>query len=337
MAVLAIFRYEEDFLAGAERVKTAGIGRISLMSPLPLEDAQEVLGMKASPVRRFSLAGAIFGALSGFAMAVGTALVFILPTGGRAIITVPPYLIITYEMTILLGVCSRYSDFLWCRGCQHGETDRIRRNRTSIASSWWSKVPQMLMQRALRQCSAKPGPKKRGGWRTSMSLHRTADFRCDSLHHACDSSSGWSLPWDRDMQNQPSVKAQESVVETDSESVPVGESGIVFGPQRTDRAGQSASRSGREIGQPDCEFAGIFGARTSTLRGALPRVSWSAGAGRRSSWSKICAAAHGPQSGLRSAPTRRATLLHDQPRQYRDALLPASDPCRGSLEPDQLH
>jgi len=30
--------------------------------------------------------------------------VFILPTGGRAIITVPPYLIITYEMTILFGV-----------------------------------------------------------------------------------------------------------------------------------------------------------------------------------------------------------------------------------------
>lgn len=33
----------------------------------------------------------------------------------------------------------------------------------------------------------------------------------------------WSLPWDRDMQNQPSVKAQESVVETSSESVPIGD------------------------------------------------------------------------------------------------------------------
>ena len=37
-------------------------------------------------------------------MATATALVFILPTGGRAIITVPPFLIITYEMTILFGV-----------------------------------------------------------------------------------------------------------------------------------------------------------------------------------------------------------------------------------------
>ena len=37
-------------------------------------------------------------------MAAGTALVFILPTGGRAVITLPPFLIITYEMTILFGV-----------------------------------------------------------------------------------------------------------------------------------------------------------------------------------------------------------------------------------------
>jgi molybdopterin-containing oxidoreductase family membrane subunit len=104
MAVLATFRYEEDFLAGAERVKNSGIGRISLMSPLPLDKAQEMLGLGKSPVRRFSLAGAIIGAVSGFAMAVATALVFILPTGGRAIISVPPYLVITYEMTILVGV-----------------------------------------------------------------------------------------------------------------------------------------------------------------------------------------------------------------------------------------
>jgi molybdopterin-containing oxidoreductase family membrane subunit len=104
MAVLATFKYEEDFLAGAKRVKSAGIGELSLMSPLPLEEAQEVLGLGKSPVRRFSLAGAIIGAVSGFAMAVATALVFVLPTGGRAIISVPPYLVITYEMTILFGV-----------------------------------------------------------------------------------------------------------------------------------------------------------------------------------------------------------------------------------------
>ena len=104
MAIMAEFTYEDDFLAAAKSLKSSGFDDLSLLSPLPLEEAQEVLGLHKSPVRRFSLAGALIGAASGFAMAVGTALVFILPTGGRAIIAMPPYLVITYEMTILMGV-----------------------------------------------------------------------------------------------------------------------------------------------------------------------------------------------------------------------------------------
>ena len=104
MAILGTFAFEEDFLAAARNLTASGFDNISLLSPLPLEEAQEILGLDKSPVRRFTLAGAIFGAIGGFAMAAGTSLVFILPTGGRAIISIPPFLIITYEMTILFGV-----------------------------------------------------------------------------------------------------------------------------------------------------------------------------------------------------------------------------------------
>ncbi|MCH7537937.1 MAG: DUF3341 domain-containing protein [Proteobacteria bacterium] len=105
MVILGTFAFEEDFLAAARNLTASGFDNISLLSPLPLDEAQEVLGLgKSSPVRHFTLAGAIFGGIAGFAMAVATSLVFILPTGGRAIITIPPFLIITYEMTILFGV-----------------------------------------------------------------------------------------------------------------------------------------------------------------------------------------------------------------------------------------
>lgn len=40
----------------------------------------------------------------------------------------------------------------------------------------------------------------------------------------------WSLPWDEDMQNQPSVKAQESEVETSSDSVPIGDHELFSAP-----------------------------------------------------------------------------------------------------------
>ncbi len=116
MAIMGTFMYEEDFLSAAENLKTSGFDNISLLSPLPLEEAQEMLGLGKSPVRRYALAGAIIGAISGFAMAVGTALVFILPTGGRAIITIPPYLIITYEMTILFGVLFTLMGFHFVSG-----------------------------------------------------------------------------------------------------------------------------------------------------------------------------------------------------------------------------
>lgn len=104
MAVVGSFAYEDDFLEAARSLKASGFSNLSLLSPVPLEEAQEILELGKSPVRRFSLAGAIIGAASGFALAVATALVFVLPTGGRAIIAIPPYLVITYEMTILLGV-----------------------------------------------------------------------------------------------------------------------------------------------------------------------------------------------------------------------------------------
>ena len=73
MAVVGSFAYEDDFLAAARSLKSSGFENISLLSPLPLEEAQEILELGKSPVRRFSLAGALIGAASGFAMAVATA------------------------------------------------------------------------------------------------------------------------------------------------------------------------------------------------------------------------------------------------------------------------
>lgn len=104
MAIMGTFEYEDDFLVAAKKLKSSGFDDISLLSPLPVEEAQEIVGLGKSIVRHFSLAGAILGGMFGFALAVSTALVYILPTGGRPIIPLPPYLVITYEMTILLGV-----------------------------------------------------------------------------------------------------------------------------------------------------------------------------------------------------------------------------------------
>ncbi len=103
MTLLASFAHEDAALDAARALREKGVAGIELFSPIPLHGAEEALGLGKSMVRVFTLLGAIFGAIGGFWLCVWTATRFILPTAGRAVITLPPYLLITYESTILLG------------------------------------------------------------------------------------------------------------------------------------------------------------------------------------------------------------------------------------------
>ena len=107
-----VFKGPKAALAAAGKLKGEGFSCLELMSPIPLEGVEEQLGRKKSVIKRFTLFGAILGGLSGFALAAGTAVLYVHPTGGRPIITFPPFLIITYEMTILFGILATVIGFL---------------------------------------------------------------------------------------------------------------------------------------------------------------------------------------------------------------------------------
>lgn len=101
---LGLFGDPGSALEAAGKLKGAGFPRPELLTPIPLHGVDDVLGPKKSVIRRFTLFGGIFGGLGGFLLAAGTAVMYLHPTGGRPIITFPPFLIITYEMTILCGI-----------------------------------------------------------------------------------------------------------------------------------------------------------------------------------------------------------------------------------------
>lgn len=109
---VGVFQESGAALAAAGQLREAGYSGLDLISPIPLHGADEVLGKRPSAIKRFTFFGAIFGGLSGFALAAGTAVLYLHPTGGRAIIPLPPYLIITYEMTILCGIIATVLGFL---------------------------------------------------------------------------------------------------------------------------------------------------------------------------------------------------------------------------------
>ena len=109
---IGLFRDPDTALAAAAQLKSSGFEGLEVMSPIPIHGIDDVLGEKKSVIKRFTLFGGITGALFGFALAAGTAVMYVHPTGGRPVITFPPFLIITYEMTILFGILATVLGFL---------------------------------------------------------------------------------------------------------------------------------------------------------------------------------------------------------------------------------
>ena len=82
---------------------------VETYTPVPIEFDDEPL----SSVRRWVLLGGSVGMLAGLALTVGTALYLPLITSGMPIVSMPPFLIIAFETTILLAALMGLAGFLF--------------------------------------------------------------------------------------------------------------------------------------------------------------------------------------------------------------------------------
>jgi hypothetical protein len=73
---------------------------------------ERLLHPEPSRLKFFTLIGAVAGLISGFALTIGTALDWPLITGGKPIVSLPPYIIIAFELTILFGGVLTFVGFL---------------------------------------------------------------------------------------------------------------------------------------------------------------------------------------------------------------------------------
>ncbi|MBI5326708.1 MAG: DUF3341 domain-containing protein [Deltaproteobacteria bacterium] len=104
-AVLGLFTYVDDMLAAADKLKKSGFSDVTIFSPIPLgHEIEHVLGERKNYVKYFTFLGGFTGFFVGTLLALGTAALYVLPRGGRAIFAVTPTVIISYETTILFGV-----------------------------------------------------------------------------------------------------------------------------------------------------------------------------------------------------------------------------------------
>jgi hypothetical protein len=95
-----------------ERLRSAGIRRMTVFSPVPSHELEHALHAGESPVRIFTLVGGLTGAATGFAMATWMSLDWPLVVGGKPIISLPAWVIIAFELTILFGALSTVAGML---------------------------------------------------------------------------------------------------------------------------------------------------------------------------------------------------------------------------------
>ncbi len=104
-SVLGVFAHVDTTLQAIRDLRAGGFGDLTVYTPVPVEEIEEEVEKvrPLSAVRLFTLFGALTGTATGFFLTIWTSLKWELLTGGKAVVSIPPFVIIAFELTILLG------------------------------------------------------------------------------------------------------------------------------------------------------------------------------------------------------------------------------------------
>ncbi len=84
-------------------LRDAGVSDVRAAMPAPFPELVEALGRPRSRLGLATFPGAIAGLLAGIALTVGTSVAWPLVTGGKPIVSIPPFVIVIFEVTVLVG------------------------------------------------------------------------------------------------------------------------------------------------------------------------------------------------------------------------------------------
>jgi hypothetical protein len=104
--VLASFVHVDAAVDAIRALRARGHRNLVVYSAAPNHEIEEALDHSVSPVRFFTLIGGLTGCAAGFGMTIWMSLDWPLLVGGKTIASIPPYVVIAFELTILLGALS---------------------------------------------------------------------------------------------------------------------------------------------------------------------------------------------------------------------------------------
>jgi Ni/Fe-hydrogenase subunit HybB-like protein len=102
--LLAVYSAQENLVKALGELGKTTFQKVEMYSPLRLREAECAMGIGPSPVRYWTLIGALSGMTGGFALAILAAQVNNLVVGAKLPVSLIPYCIPGFEGTILFGV-----------------------------------------------------------------------------------------------------------------------------------------------------------------------------------------------------------------------------------------
>jgi hypothetical protein len=103
VTVSGVFAYRNSVLDAIRRTHEAGLRVYEVMTPAPDHEIVADARHRPTAVGWFTLAGGTFGVLLGFFGATYCHEVYKQIAGGKPVVSVPPFIIVAFEMLILFG------------------------------------------------------------------------------------------------------------------------------------------------------------------------------------------------------------------------------------------
>lgn len=100
--VLAQYASLRETVAAIERLRAAGHTELEVFSPVPAPELEEAMDIHSSPVGKWALIGGITGCITAFLLATGTSVAYPLVTQGKPLVSLPAFIVVMFELTVLL-------------------------------------------------------------------------------------------------------------------------------------------------------------------------------------------------------------------------------------------
>jgi ActD protein len=115
--LLAEFSDPNELIAAARRTREAGYRDVDAYTPFPIEELWEALGFHYNRLPLVVLIGGIVGALAGLGLQYWTAVIdYPINVGGRPFFSLPSFIPITFETTVLVAALSAVLGMLALNG-----------------------------------------------------------------------------------------------------------------------------------------------------------------------------------------------------------------------------